>query len=285
MIAIMIKEDGARATTAGHRIYSIQVADSPSLTCADCGQAFTGGGPVGHRGEEPLCDYCLFEGSPQLGMVMALISVTRACAAIYRRVSAVWQEPLWELGAFANIYECFAAKSGPARLFRVPGFEPEGAAPGEGAAVPAGVGPAGKSATGLVATRSARWQVTEGGPGVIAEALRLLRTRKGLTQSAASKSEGAPDFRTLSHWETGRKQPTFKLLRRYLTSLGFDLCDLQQALHLVEGTAPKRLQDGLERLTRRVTAIERHLMALTPVDRAEAAVTPVQEGAGAPADG
>ena len=89
----------------------------------------------------------------------------------------------------------------------------------------------------------------------IADALRLLRTREGLTQTAASKREGAPDFRTLSHWETRRKMPSLKLLGAYLLSLGFDFHDLQDALDQIEGKTPKRLEqadtllrDGLEKL-------------------------------------
>ncbi len=93
---------------------------------------------------------------------------------------------------------------------------------------------------------------------MFAEALRLLRTREGLTQTAASKREGAPDFRTLSQWETRRKKPSLVLLRRYLTSMDLDFCDLQEALHQVEGTAPKRLQDALKRLEHRVGELERH---------------------------
>lgn len=89
----------------------------------------------------------------------------------------------------------------------------------------------------------------------IAEALRLLRTREGLTQTAASKREGAPDFRTLSHWETRRKMPSLKLLAGYLGSLGLDFHDLQDALDQIEGKTPKRLEladkllnEGLEKL-------------------------------------
>lgn len=89
----------------------------------------------------------------------------------------------------------------------------------------------------------------------IAEALRLLRTREGLTQTAASKREGAPDFRTLSHWETRRKLPSLKLLAGYLRSLGLDFHDLQDALDQIEGKTPKRLEladkllnEGLEKL-------------------------------------
>ena len=76
----------------------------------------------------------------------------------------------------------------------------------------------------------------------IAEALRLLRTREGMTQTAASKREGAPDFRTLSHWETRRKMPSLKLLDGYLRSMGFDFHDLQVALDTIEGKTPKRLE-------------------------------------------
>ena len=89
----------------------------------------------------------------------------------------------------------------------------------------------------------------------IADALRLLRTREGLTQTAASQREGAPDFRTLSHWETRRKMPSLKLLNNYLNSLGYDFHDLQDALDQIEGKTPKRLEladkllsQGLEKL-------------------------------------
>ena len=98
------------------------------------------------------------------------------------------------------------------------------------------------------------------------EALRLLRIRQGLSQTDASKRQGAPDFRTLSHWETRRKMPSLRLLRTYLESLGLDFCDLQEALHQVEGTAPKRLQDGLETLAHRVEALERHLDLEAPAE-------------------
>ena len=90
-----------------------------------------------------------------------------------------------------------------------------------------------------------------------AEALRLLRTRAGLTQTAASKREGAPDFRTLSQWETKRKVPSLTLLGNYLTSMDLDFCDLQEALDQIEGRPPKRLRDGLKRLEHRVGELER----------------------------
>ena len=87
---------------------------------------------MGHRGEEPLCDPCLLEGSPQLGMVLALVAVSRAYAAAARGAPEHYLELLEELGVFARVYECIAAKSGPRHDFRVPGAAPKDAmAPGE----------------------------------------------------------------------------------------------------------------------------------------------------------
>ena len=94
---------------------------------------------------------------------------------------------------------------------------------------------------------------------MLAEALRLLRTRQGLTQTAASERQGAPDFRTLSHWETRRKQPSLRLLRSYLASLNLDFYDLQEAMDQVEGRAPRRVRDGMKHLRRRVETLERLL--------------------------
>ena len=74
----------------------------------------------------------------------------------------------------------------------------------------------------------------------IAQALRLIRSHLGFTQSVATRNAGAPDFRTLSHWETGRKVPSLKLLYRYLLSLGLDFSDLQDALDLARGERSKR---------------------------------------------
>ncbi len=72
----------------------------------------------------------------------------------------------------------------------------------------------------------------------IGQALRLIRARLGLTQTAATRGSGAPDFRTLSHWETGRKVPSLKLLYHYLVSLDLNFHDLQDALDLARGRTP-----------------------------------------------
>ncbi len=92
----------------------------------------------------------------------------------------------------------------------------------------------------------------------IAKALRLIRTREGLTQTAASKLPGAPDFRTLSHWETRRKVPSLRLLNAYLTALDLDFCDLQKALDQVRGVESPSLSRRLERLAARLDVLERN---------------------------
>ncbi len=78
-----------------------------------------------------------------------------------------------------------------------------------------------------------------------ADALRLIRTRKRISQTAASQIDGAPDFRTLSHWETRRKAPSMLLLTGYLEALGLDFHDLQDALDQVGevGTTVGRIDE------------------------------------------
>ncbi len=95
----------------------------------------------------------------------------------------------------------------------------------------------------------------------IAEALRLIRQHLGLTQIAAARHAGAPDFRTLSHWETGRKMPSLRLLYSYLQSLGLDFRDLQDALDLVSGQTPRR-RAGQSGVARRIDERERRLLEL-----------------------
>ncbi len=77
----------------------------------------------------------------------------------------------------------------------------------------------------------------------VAEALRDLRERQGLTQTAVGRIAGAPDHRTLSHWETGRKQPSLRLLTGYLEALGLDFHDLQDAIEHFDGSAVRRVDD------------------------------------------
>ena len=90
-------------------------------------------------------------------------------------------------------------------------------------------------------------------------ALRLLRSRQKLTQAAAARRDGAPNIGSLSHWENGRKVPTFKLLYSYLESLGLDLSDLQEALDRVNGVPSIGRRAEIEKLKQRIEELERHV--------------------------
>ncbi len=92
---------------------------------------------------------------------------------------------------------------------------------------------------------------------LIADALRLLRDRQGLTQAAAVRRAGVPDVRTLSLWETSSKVPGVKLLYEYLRGLGLDLCDLQDALNELDVPSPAGCRMEIERLGHRVAELER----------------------------
>ena len=104
-------------------LYSIRLADRPGTACALCLEP-TGAGPVGYLEDDPVCDRCLLDSCSQLGMVLALVAVTREYAAVEPSSDEELQEGLTELGAFARIYERVAQRSGPRRKFRL--SDPEG---------------------------------------------------------------------------------------------------------------------------------------------------------------
>lgn len=106
--------------------YSIRVpVPSGPVSCARCQVKFPAAGPTGFAEDRPVCDMCLLEGSSPLGMVMALIAVVRAFGGVRPSNHHEYRDALGELGAFSRIYEKFAAKSGPPRVFRIPSFEVE----------------------------------------------------------------------------------------------------------------------------------------------------------------
>ncbi len=98
--------------------YSIRIAEHPGTPCVVCGEA-TGSGPVGYRDEDPICDRDLLEGCNRLGMVMALVAVSRVSAVAMAAHPEDAEHALREVGAFARLYERFAAQSGPLRMFRL----------------------------------------------------------------------------------------------------------------------------------------------------------------------
>ncbi len=102
------------ATSTAEPRYSICLAESPGTPCALCLES-TGAGPVGYRDEDPICDRCLLDHCVELGMVIALVSLTREYGALEPESEEEWRAALAELGAFARIYERFALRSGPRR--------------------------------------------------------------------------------------------------------------------------------------------------------------------------
>ncbi len=104
--------------------YAIRIpVPAGDVTCPRCGQRFQAAGPTGYAGDQPICDLCLFEGSQPLGMLLALAAVVRAFGALDSGAGEKYLQASEELAAFARIYEIVAAKSGPARPFRIPDLE------------------------------------------------------------------------------------------------------------------------------------------------------------------
>jgi hypothetical protein len=105
-----------RFLALGTVVYSIRMPDPPgAVECARCGQRFLAAGPTGHADDEPICDLCMLECEDALGMVLALIAISRSYAGVRPRTAEQHWDALEELGAFVRIYERAAARSGPAR--------------------------------------------------------------------------------------------------------------------------------------------------------------------------
>ncbi|NJL27047.1 MAG: hypothetical protein HC897_03770 [Thermoanaerobaculia bacterium] len=102
--------------------FSIRLAERGGVECSICGE-LTGSGPVGCSDDEPICDRCLIEGCHELGMVLALVAVTRGVARLEPPTEQQAREALDQLGNFAKLYEQIAARLGPPRPFRIPGMD------------------------------------------------------------------------------------------------------------------------------------------------------------------
>lgn len=87
------------------------------VACDECSCEFSATGPTGYRGDQPVCDRCLFDLAPQLGMVLVLVSITRSFGQLSRRAG---DAAAGELVTFARVYETFAAKHGPRREAPLP---------------------------------------------------------------------------------------------------------------------------------------------------------------------
>lgn len=113
--------EGSPGTGTVEGRYTIPFAESPGALCCVCDEQETGAGPVGYLDDSPVCDLCLLRGAHHLGMVLAVIAVVRAYAAASDEPHEL-RDALFELGAFARVYERYAAKSWPARSFTIPGL-------------------------------------------------------------------------------------------------------------------------------------------------------------------
>ncbi|MEM9557682.1 MAG: hypothetical protein AAGC60_25715 [Acidobacteriota bacterium] len=83
--------------------------------CALCRRRVVAAGPIGHAGSRPVCDRCLLDHDPQLGMAMAMISVARAYGSSRPHSLPDEERARAELLAFARLYDQFVARFGPAR--------------------------------------------------------------------------------------------------------------------------------------------------------------------------
>ena len=107
---------GARMLEVTAPIHSIRIPEQPGRGhCRLCSRRFIVAGPTGHRGDEPICDLCMLGHDKQLGMVLALIAVTRSYGRGWPLDELEENNARLELMAFARIYEAQAARFAPAR--------------------------------------------------------------------------------------------------------------------------------------------------------------------------
>ncbi len=109
-----------KTSSESQHLYSIRIATKLSTTCAICDQA-TGAGPVGYQNDDPVCDRCLLDACGDLGLVLALVSVTRAFGAIPLKHADAGREGVEQLAAFARVFEHVMAKKAKRRGLELPG--------------------------------------------------------------------------------------------------------------------------------------------------------------------
>lgn len=102
-------------------LYSIRVPRQPAeVECPHSRKTFWAVGPTAYENDQPISDLAMLDGCRELGMLLALAAVTRAFGAVSLAAPEVGREALYQLAAFARVYETFAAKSGPRRPFDLP---------------------------------------------------------------------------------------------------------------------------------------------------------------------
>ncbi|MEO1369292.1 MAG: hypothetical protein AAFX50_19105 [Acidobacteriota bacterium] len=107
---------GPRRTDVAAPLYSIRVPRVASRVCCPiCTSSFVAAGPTGHLDDRPICDLCLLERETQLGLVLALVAVTRSYGGGWPQDELEEEHARIELMAFARIYDAKASRFAPAR--------------------------------------------------------------------------------------------------------------------------------------------------------------------------
>ncbi len=95
---------------------SVRVPDAPNrVVCLRCEVQFLAAGPTGYQDQTPICDACLLENAPELGMILVLVAMARLFSAPPPPSDRGERVSLVELGAFARVYERFASERAPTR--------------------------------------------------------------------------------------------------------------------------------------------------------------------------
>lgn len=101
---------------AGEGRFSIKMPAVPGVfPCAICARFVAARGPTAHLDDDVVCDVCLLERESQLGMLIALASITRLYASFDENDGAAANVAAAQLLAFARIFEVFARRCGPGR--------------------------------------------------------------------------------------------------------------------------------------------------------------------------
>jgi hypothetical protein len=111
---------------------SIRIPPSPmTCPCAVCAELFSASGPTGYLDDKIICDDCLLRLDVQLGMVVALVAVTREYGDIVPLSPHIAIRTCTELMAFARVYQRWAGRYSPRRPPVGKGLELFGEMPSE----------------------------------------------------------------------------------------------------------------------------------------------------------
>ncbi len=96
--------------------YSIRFMPEDVGPCFRCKADEIGRGPVGFYINRPICDFCLLNGQPDLGMLLVHAHFARELARLRRLHRDVSGEALEFLSTWARIYDLASQPKWPPRL-------------------------------------------------------------------------------------------------------------------------------------------------------------------------